>query len=105
VQWDGDQSLFWSSSKRMRGIGLNCARGSSGWILGKISAQKEWQGIGTGCPGRWWCHHPWRCSRKGADAALRDVVKSTHRYRLMVGLDVASGLSNLNDSMIPFYEG
>jgi len=35
----------------------------SGWILGKTSFQKEWSGIGSGCPGRWWGHHPWRCSR------------------------------------------
>ena len=31
---------------------LSYARGGSGWILGKISSQKEWQDIGTGCPGR-----------------------------------------------------
>jgi len=24
---------------------------------------KEWSGFGTGCPGRWWSHHPWRCSK------------------------------------------
>jgi len=24
---------------------------------------KEWSGIGTGCPGQWWSHHPWRCSK------------------------------------------
>jgi len=24
---------------------------------------KERSGIGTGCPGRWWGHHPWRCSK------------------------------------------
>ena len=35
------------------------------WILGKIYSQKEWWGVGTGCPGRWWSHHPWRSSRKG----------------------------------------
>jgi len=22
---------------------------------------EEWSGIGTGCPGKWWSHHPWRC--------------------------------------------
>jgi len=22
---------------------------------------KEWSGIGTGCPGRWWSPYPWRC--------------------------------------------
>ena len=45
----------------------------SGWILGKISFQKEWWCIETGCPGRWWSHHPWRCSRN-VDVALRVVV-------------------------------
>jgi len=31
--------------------------------LGTISLPKEWSGIGTGCPGRWWSHHPWKCSK------------------------------------------
>jgi len=30
------------------------------WLLGRIYSQKEWLGIGTGCPGKWWNHHPWR---------------------------------------------
>jgi len=21
----------------------------------------EWSGIETGCPWKWWSHHPWRC--------------------------------------------
>jgi len=25
---------------------------------------KEWSGVRTGCPGRWWSQHPWRCSKK-----------------------------------------
>jgi len=32
-------------------------------ILGEISSLKEWSGIGPGCPGRWWSHHPWRHSK------------------------------------------
>jgi len=31
----------------------SCARGDSGWTLGKISSLKEWSGAETGCPGRW----------------------------------------------------
>jgi len=27
-----------------------------------MSLLKEWSGIGTGCPGRWWSHHLWRSS-------------------------------------------
>ena len=36
----------------------SCARGGSFWILGKISLLKEWSGIGTGCPGKWWVTIP-----------------------------------------------
>jgi len=32
----------------------------SGCILGKSSPLKEWWGIRTGCPGKWWSYHPWR---------------------------------------------
>ena len=40
----------------------SCTREGSGWLSGKNSSQKEWSGIGTGCTGRWWIHHPWRGS-------------------------------------------
>jgi len=40
----------------------HCTRRGPDWILGTISSQ-EWWCTGTGCPGRWWSHHPWRCSR------------------------------------------
>jgi len=39
--------------------------------LGKKSLLKEWSGIGTGCPGRWWSHQPRRCSKH---VALQDMV-------------------------------
>ena len=51
------------TAKGQEGMALSCAKGDSGWILGKISLPKEWCCSGTGCPGRWWSHHPWRCSR------------------------------------------
>jgi len=35
---------------------------SSDWILEKVSSQKKCLSVGTCCPGRWWIHHPWRCS-------------------------------------------
>ncbi|GAB0204439.1 hypothetical protein GRJ2_002909500 [Grus japonensis] len=51
------------TSDRMRGNGLKLHQGGLDWILGKISSLKEWSSIGTGCPERWWSHHPWRCSK------------------------------------------
>ena len=65
-------------------MALSRTRGGSGWILGNISCQKEWRGTGTGCPGRWWSHRPWRCSRT---VALRDAVSGHSGGGLMVGLD------------------
>lgn len=41
-----------------------CTCGILEWILEKISSPEEWWGIGTGCLGKWWSHHPWRCPRK-----------------------------------------
>ena len=56
-------SLFcWVTVIGWEGMVLSCARGGSGWILGKNTSQKECWGTGTGCPGKWWSHHPWRCS-------------------------------------------
>jgi len=63
---------------------LSCTRGGSGWIWGKISSQKKWWGIGTGCPWGWWNHRPWRCSRKGC--TLHWVAWWYSGDGLMVGL-------------------
>ncbi|KAK4825476.1 hypothetical protein QYF61_027631 [Mycteria americana] len=38
----------------------SCARGGLDWILGKPSSLKGLSSIGTGCPGKWLSHHPWR---------------------------------------------
>jgi len=39
-------------------LASSCVRGGLDWILGKISLLKEWSGIRTGCPGKWWSHYP-----------------------------------------------
>jgi len=35
------------------------------WMSGGSSLLWEWWGAGTGCQGRLWMPHPWRCSRPG----------------------------------------
>ena len=51
------------TSHRMRGNGLKLCQGGLDWILGKIYLLKGLSSIGTGCPERWWSHHPWRSSK------------------------------------------
>jgi len=36
----------------------SCITGGLDEILGKICLLKQWSDIGTGCPGKWWIHHP-----------------------------------------------
>jgi len=52
----------------------SCIGGGLDWILGKISLQKEWSGVGTGCPGQWWSPYHWRDSKKRVDVAIQDMV-------------------------------
>jgi len=47
----------------LEGVASSCTRGDSGWILGKNYSPRQWSGVGMGCPGRWWNHHPWKYSR------------------------------------------
>jgi len=51
------------TSNRMRGNGLKLHQGRFRLDAGKMFLLKEWSGIGTGCPGKWWSPHPWRCSK------------------------------------------
>ena len=41
----------------------SCVREDSGWTLGNTTSLKGWSGTGMGCPGRWWSHWPWWCSK------------------------------------------
>ena len=51
----------------------HCARGGSGWILGKIPSPKAWLGIGTAAHGV--VESPsLEVFRKRGDVALRDMV-------------------------------
>ena len=44
-----------------RAKATSCTRGN--WLLGRISSQKEWLGIGMDSLGKWWSPHPWRYLR------------------------------------------
>ncbi|KAK4831339.1 hypothetical protein QYF61_017470 [Mycteria americana] len=62
------------TSDRTRGNGLTLHQGGLDWILGKISSPKGLSSIGTGCPGKWLSHHPWRYLKDHAEVVLRDTV-------------------------------
>lgn len=46
-------------------IASSCAKGDSAWILGGNSSLVGLLNFGMGCPEKWWCHHAWRCLKKG----------------------------------------
>jgi len=56
------------------GLSSSCARGGSGWVLGKISSAKDQWCSGTGCPGRWWGQPSLEVYQNRGDVPLRDVV-------------------------------
>lgn len=41
-------------------IASRCTRGGLDWVLGGISSWEGWIGAGTGFPGKWWSHCPWK---------------------------------------------
>jgi len=47
----------------MFSMASSCIGGGLGWILGEVFLVKGWLGVGVSCPGQWWGHHPWRCSK------------------------------------------
>jgi len=51
-----------------------------------------WSGIGTGCPGRWWSPHPWRCLKNMQTRHFRIWFSRHGGAGRMVGLDDLRGL-------------
>jgi len=52
----------------------------------------SWWGTGTGCPGRWWSHCPWRCSRNVEMWHWGTWFSGHNGGGLMVELEDISGL-------------
>lgn len=65
IVWQENHELvgFFSqlTSDRMRANGLKSFQGRFKLDIRKISSQKVWSSIGTGCPRRW--YGPWRCTK------------------------------------------
>ena len=77
---------------------LSGTKRDSGWILGKISSQKQWCIIGTGCTEWWWNHCPGGVQEM-CSVTLSDMVGWYGGDGSVVGQGALSGLSNLNESM------
>ena len=60
-----------SASTKSAVVALCCARGGSGWILGKMYSQKEWRCSGTAAQGGGGvtvpggAQEPWGCGTEG----------------------------------------
>ena len=74
------------------GTPSSCTRGGSGCISGKTSPKEKWHS----CPGRWWNHCPWRCSRNIEMWHWGAWLVGYIDGRQTAGLD---SFSNLNDSI------
>jgi len=56
--------------------------------------------IGIGCPGKWWSHHAWRCSKNMWMWRFRTWFSRHGGVGITAGLDDLKVFFNLNDSMI-----
>ena len=81
-------------------MALSGTTGGSGWMLGKTYSPKEWLGSETGCLGRWWSHHPWRCSGNVGMWRLGICISGHGGGGLAVGWMISVLFSSLNDSTV-----
>lgn len=74
---------------------LSGTMGVLAWIIGRISSLKRFSSIGRGLAGKWWNHHPLKCTKYGGCGTLRPRFSGGHvgGAMLMVGLDYFRGLS------------
>ena len=70
----GGRHLLPSNSDWMRGNGLKLHQGRFKLGIRKNFFSERVVMHWNRCSGRWWSHHPWRCSKKCVDMALRDKV-------------------------------
>jgi len=91
--WGGGWPLFPGNSDRIRCDGLRLRQG-----MFRLDIRKNFFSgivvIWTGCPGRWWSHHPFRCGTEGHDLVSMAVMGSWLDWMILVVF------SNLNYSMI-----
>ena len=93
---------------RVKGNAFRLHKGRFRLDMKKKTSQKEWWGSGTGCPGEWWSHRPWRCSRNtwmwqwGTWLGMSWPLDSDGHggNELATGLHILEVFSNHNDSMI-----
>ena len=81
-----------------------CSHQCSGfsWSLDRLKIKslcQVWWCIGTGCPERWWGHHPWWFKDRG-DAALKDTVGGHGGGGLQLDWMILEVFSNLHGSVI-----
>lgn len=73
-------------------------------ILRKTSSLRGWSGIGTCCPGKWWYHHPWKCSKGVFPKKLYLGTQYIGEYGEQLEIMILEVFFNRNDSMILWSE-
>lgn len=94
VWGSGGRVLGRPSPKASRILPLGCC---CHLLSGRIYSQAGLLSIEAGCPGSWWSHPPWRCSRN--DWTGHWVLWSGWQGWSKVGLDDLGVFPNLNDSV------
>ena len=92
----------WSqSARRLIGqevMASGCAMEGPSWMLGTISARKEWTDAGTGSPRRLWI--PLKVFKNHGDVAFGHMVSGHGGDGMGLDLGILEVFSSLNDSVV-----
>ncbi|KAK4818146.1 LOW QUALITY PROTEIN: hypothetical protein QYF61_006745 [Mycteria americana] len=93
------------TSDRMRGNGLKLRQGRFRLDIRNNFFTKGLSSIGTGCPGKWWRHHPWSWLTRQAQRVMISSMITAGRQWCTLWSIFTNSLDNARECTLSYFAG